>query len=225
MESEADAFARLADELHNQTNLEQTLASIVESAVAVVGCDCAGVLLTRKGSQFDAATAIHPIAEKADKLQIELQAGPGIVALADARTTLVTDTGTDTRWPRWAAGMRDLHLGSVLAVPLWTSKSTLGALNLYAGSPRWFVTDALAAAEVFGRHASIAISSAKQVESLSQAVDARTLIGRAQGILMERFAIDDQSAFEVLRRCSQNTNTKLKEVARILVHSRTLPKY
>ena len=75
MESEADAFARLADELHNQTNLEQTLASIVESAVAVVGCDCAGVLLTRKGSQLDAAIAIHPIAEKADELQIELQAG------------------------------------------------------------------------------------------------------------------------------------------------------
>ena len=138
MESEADAFARLAHELHDQTNLEQTLASIVESAVAVVGCDYAGVLLTRKGNQFDAITASHPIAEKADKLQIELHEGPGIVAVADARTTLVTDTATDTRWPRWAAGMRDLHLGSVLAVPLWTSKSTLGALNLYAGSPRWF---------------------------------------------------------------------------------------
>jgi transcriptional regulator with GAF, ATPase, and Fis domain len=225
MESEADAFARLAHELHDQTNVEQTLAKMVKSAIAVVGCDCAGVLLTRKGSQFDATTAIHPIAEKADKLQIELHEGPGIAAVADARTTLVTNTATDTRWPRWAAGMRDLHLGSVLAVRLWTSKSTLGALNLYAGSPRWFDPDMLAAAEVFGRHASIALSNAKQEESLWQAIDARTLIGRAQGILMERFALDDQSAFEVLRRCSQNTNTKLNEVARILVHSRTLPRY
>jgi len=42
---------------------------------------------------------------------------------------------------------------------------------------------------------------------------------------MERFALDDQGAFEVLRRHSQNTNTKLNEVARILVRSRTLPKY
>ena len=76
MESEADAFARVAHELHDQTNVEQTLARIVESAVAVVGCDYAGVLLTRKGSQFDATAAIHPIAEKADKLQIELHEGP-----------------------------------------------------------------------------------------------------------------------------------------------------
>ena len=224
MESEADVFARLAHELHDQTNLEQTLARIVESAVAVVGCDYAGVLLTRKGSQVDAIIASHPIAEKADKLQIELHEGPGVVAVTDAHTTLVTDTAADIRWPPWATGMRELHLGSVLAVRLWTSKATLGALNLYACSPRWFDPDALAAAEVFGRHASIALSSAKQEESLWQAIDARTLIGRAQGILMERFALDDQGAFEVLRRYSQNTNTRLNKVARILVHSRTLPK-
>ena len=58
-----------------------------------------------------------------------------------------------------------------------------------------------------------------------QAIDARKLIGQAQGILMERFALDDERAFEVLRRYSQNTNTKLNEVARILVHTRTLPTY
>jgi GAF domain-containing protein len=225
MESEADAFARLAHELHDQTNVEQTLTRMVEAAVAVVGCDHAGVLLTRKGSQVDAIIASHPIAEKADKLQTELHEGPGIVAVADARTTLVTNTATDTRWPRWTAGIGDLHLGSVLAVRLWTSQSTLGALNLYACSPRWLDPDALAAAKVFGRHASIAISNAKQEESLWRAIDARTLIGRAQGILMERFALDDQAAFEVLRRYSQNTNTKLNEVARILVSSRILPKY
>ena len=97
MKSEADAFARLAHELHDQTNVEQTLAKIVESAVAVVGCDHAGVLLTRKGSQVDAIIASHPIAEKADKLQIELHEGPGIVAVADTCTTLVTNTATDRR--------------------------------------------------------------------------------------------------------------------------------
>ena len=98
-------------------------------------------------------------------------------------------------------------------------------MNLYAGTRRWFDTDALAAAGILGGHASIALSSARQEESLRQAIDARTLIGRAQGILMERFAIDDQAAFDVLRRHSQNTNTKLNEVARILISSRALPKY
>ena len=225
IQSEADAFARLAHELHEQPNVEKTLERIVESAAAVVGCDYAGVLVTRKGNQFDAITSSHPVAEKADQLQVECHEGPAISAVADVRTTLVTDTAADIRWPYWAAGARDLNLGSVLAVRLWTSQSTLGALNLYACSPHWFDPDALAVAEVLGRHASIALASAREEESLWQAIDARKLIGQAQGILMERFALDDERAFEVLRRYSQNTNTKLNEVARILVRSRTLPDY
>ena len=225
MDFDVDAFARLAHDMYDQPSLEKTLEKIVESAVAVLGCDYAGLLMTAKGHQLVAITASDPAAEKADKLQIEVQEGPGIAAVAEARTTVVHDTAADMRWPRWAAGMRDLHLGSVLAVQLWTSQLTLGALTLYAGPPRWFDADALAAAEVLGRHASIALSTARQEESLRQAIDARTLIGRAQGILMERFAIDDQAAFDVLRRHSQNTNTKLNEVARILISSRALPKY
>jgi GAF domain-containing protein len=225
MESEADAFARLALELHDQRNLEKTLEKIVASAAAVVGCDYAGVLVTSKGNKFSAMTASHPIAEKADKLQAERHEGPGIAAIADGRTTLVTDTAEDLRWPHWATEMRNLHLRSVLAVRLWTSQSTLGALNLYACSPRWFDPDALAVAEILGRHASIALATAREEESLWQAIDARKLIGQAQGILMERFALDDERAFEVLRRYSQNTNTKLNEVARILVHTRNLPTY
>lgn len=222
---DADAFARLAHDLYDQPNVEKTLEKIVESAVAVLGCDYAGLLMTSKGNHLVAIMASDPAGEKADKLQLELQEGPGIAAVAEARTTVVHDTAADMRWPRWAAGMRDLNVGSVLAVQLSTSQLTLGALNMYASSPRWFDADALTAAGVLGRLASIALCTARQEETLRQAIDARTLIGRAQGILMERFAVDDQAAFEVLRRHSQNTNTKLNEVARILVSSRTLPKY
>ena len=51
MESDADAFARLAHDLYDQANLEKTVEKIVESAVTVVGCDYAGLLMTSKGNQ------------------------------------------------------------------------------------------------------------------------------------------------------------------------------
>jgi hypothetical protein len=44
------------------------------------------------------------------------------------------------------------------------------------------------------------------------AVDPRPL-GQAKGIIMERFKIDDVRAFEMLRKLSQDTNTKLVDVA------------
>jgi GAF domain-containing protein len=223
--SEAEAFARLAHDLHDQTNLEQTLDKLVASAVPVVGCDHAGVLVSSRGSQLDAMTASDWVAEKADRWQVDVQEGPAFAAVAEERIILVSDTGADLRWPCWATGMRDLHLGSALSVRLWTCRSTLGTLNFYAKSPRWFDPDALAVAEILGRHASIALATARHEASLWQAIDARKLVGQAQGILMERFDLDAERAFEVLRRYSQNTNTKLNEVARTLVRLRTLPRY
>ena len=46
-------------------------------------------------------------------------------------------------------------------------------------------------------------------DSLSQAIDARKLVGQAQGILMERYDLDDRQAFDVLRRASQRLNRKV----------------
>jgi hypothetical protein len=55
-----------------------------------------------------AITARDPAAEKADQMQSKLHEGPGLVAVAEAGTIVVHDTAADLRWPRWAAGMRDL---------------------------------------------------------------------------------------------------------------------
>jgi hypothetical protein len=41
-----------------------------------------------------------------------------------------------------------------------------------------------------------------------QAIDARKLVGQAMGILMERFDLDGDRAFEVLKRYSQDNNLK-----------------
>jgi AmiR/NasT family two-component response regulator len=54
-------------------------------------------------------------------------------------------------------------------------------------------------------------------------VDARKLVGQAMGILMERFDLDGDQAFAVLRRYSQDTNTKLRDVAQQLIDTRKLP--
>jgi AmiR/NasT family two-component response regulator len=43
------------------------------------------------------------------------------------------------------------------------------------------------------------------------------------GILMERFDLDSDRAFEVLKRYSQDSNLKLRDVAKHLVATRQLP--
>lgn len=221
--SEAFTFARLAHDLHDQEGFEETLELLIESAPALVGAECASVLLVRHSKLIEAGPGTNPLADKADRFQIDLGEGPAFEAVGAQRTVVATDLADDIRWPRWSPAVMELGIRSVLSVRLWTAAHTLGAITLYAERPRAFDTDAVAVAEILGRHASVALAVARHEESLSQAIDARKLVGQAQGILMERYDLSDRQAFDVLRRYSQTSNTKLNEVARLLVETRSLP--
>jgi AmiR/NasT family two-component response regulator len=50
----------------------------------------------------------------------------------------------------------------------------------------------------------------------------RDVIGQAKGILMERFKITAEQAFDVLAKVSQDTNRKVSAVAEDLTRTGTL---
>jgi hypothetical protein len=63
-----------------------------------------------------------------------------------------------------------------------------------------------------------ALSQAEQLNStLRKALETRTIIGQAQGVLMARQGIDADAAFDILRRASQRTNRKLRDIAAEIV--------
>jgi hypothetical protein len=61
------------------------------------------------------------------------------------------------------------------------------------------------------------------IAQLEEAVEHRTVIGKALGILMERFDLDDEEAFTYLARCSNEQNRKLYDIAADFVRLRELP--
>ena len=64
---------------------------------------------------------------------------------------------------------------------------------------------------------------ARRDKDMAEAVDARKLVGQAMGNLMERFDLDADRAFTVLRRYSQDSNVKLRDVAQQLIDTCKLP--
>ena len=65
-------------------------------------------------------------------------------------------------------------------------------------------------------------SDRELIAQLQEAVEHRTTIGKALGILMERFDLDDDGAFAYLARCSNDQNRKLYDIATELVQYRDL---
>ena len=78
-------------------------------------------------------------------------------------------------------------------------------------------------AVLYGAHVAIALTSAREISGLRSALQSRHVIGVAQGMLMERFGLDLDSSFNLLRRCSSQLNLKPADVASDIVTSRQVP--
>jgi AmiR/NasT family two-component response regulator len=107
----------------------------------------------------------------------------------------------------------------MLSFQLYVEQDNLGALNLYAHGTDAFTDESEQVGLLFATHAAVAMADAKQHQQLTRAIAVRDLIGQAKGILMERHKLTGDQAFTLLVRASQNTNTKLNEVARYLVET------
>jgi AmiR/NasT family two-component response regulator len=63
----------------------------------------------------------------------------------------------------------------------------------------------------------------RQVATLGEAVQHRTSIGIALGMIMERLELDHEHAFAYLRTCSQAQNRKIYDLAVEMVETREMP--
>lgn len=218
----AEQFAAYAVDIHAEPGRQRTIEAVTEYARDALDCADAGVLLRVDGSLVT-ASATSPRVERSDQVQRESGEGPCFAASTAPEIFCVADTHAEARWPEWAAVVAELGIRSAIGVPLRTHDRNYGALNLYSEAPGGFDDDDIAVALIFARHAAIALDDATKEETLVEAIDARKVIGQAQGIIMERYDVDADTAFDTLRRFSQHNNLKLRYVAEHLVEERTFP--
>ncbi len=219
----AQELARMAQVLHEQPDVEQTAERFLEFVLPRIGTTHASLLLVHRGGRLESATATDALVEEADRVQLETSEGPSFSVVQDEKSVVSGDVPGDMRWPRWSEGIAGVGLHSVLSVRLRTPTTTVGVLNLYDPAVKRFGPTDDVIAQVFADHAAVAVANARSESTLWQAIDARKLIGQAQGILMERERISGEQAFALLRDSSQHLNVKLREVARTLIETGETP--
>jgi GAF domain-containing protein len=216
-------LAQMALLVHEEATVPETVERVVDFALAAVDCGHAAVVFVHSRQRLETVASTDPAIETLIAKQMAVLEGPVLSIVKDRQSVLVPDTREEARWPVWASTAAEIGYRSMMGVPLDTRERTIGSLNLYDARPHHFSTADLQVAHVLARHAAIALSRVQQSENLWRAVDSRKLIGQAQGILMERYDLDQDRAFEVLRRYSQDQNVKLRDVAQLVVDTRQLP--
>ena len=223
-EAVAQEFANLAIELQDHRTLSEAVDQIVEFAITAVGCDSANLLFVHGAGRIEAMASTDATAERIAQIVVEFGEGPTLDLPAEPGSQIVVHNAqTETRWPQWSRELVGLGVHSALCTRLATNASLIGALNLYAREPLGFNRNDVAVAHILARHASVALAASRQQYAFAQEIDARKRVGQAQGILMERFGLDPDQAFELLGRYAKKHRMKLIEAAQELVTGRELP--
>lgn len=217
-------LARISRELLVLRDEDVLMRSIVVKAVEVVEPCHEAVISERSGKQLRTAASTSGIAEACDELQHRRNEGPSVEVAWNTEVSLVSDAAQDTRWPELGRRVSDLGMSSLLAVRLAAGPQMLGSLSFYSSTPEAYDASAIATAFSFATHAAVALFAARQTAAFMHSVEARHTIGMAQGILMTRYGLNRERSFELLRRLSNQTNIKLRDVAQQVTDQGGLPR-
>jgi GAF domain-containing protein len=214
-------MAELARTAAAPRSVENVLSDVTATAKELIpGLDTAGVLMIAKGGKFESLAGTSDLPHKLDELQMTFNEGPCVEAALDEVIVRTEDFRSEERWPKYSAAAVEIGVLSGLSVKLYTADRTAGALNLFAFEPHAFDAEDETIAIVLAAHAAAAILASRQGEQLESALSTRDRIGQAKGIIMERYGVDDVRAFEMLRQLSQDSNTRLADIAQRVIATR-----
>lgn len=221
----AEQVAAAAREMQDERDAGATMDKAVVIAQRVVsGAQEAAISLVHRGGRIDTPAATSEVVRRIDELQYRYDEGPCLDAIRVQGYARSSDVRTDERWPQWGpAAAEETGVRSMLSFRLFTHADKFGALNLYSRQSDAFDDDDHEHGLAIAAHMAIAIAAAQEISQLKGAIDTRTVIGQATGILMERFDLDAGRAFVVLTRLSSHSNRKLREIAHELVETRQIP--
>lgn len=221
-----DALTGLAEVLNEEPGLRRVLQSVVDQAVRVIpGSDMVSIsVLPADSAQPSAQT--QTLASSSDRVRdIDAQQyaagnGPCLEAARTGRIVRVDVEQALQRWPRFARDAQRAGVASYLSAPLSIDERFAGSLNLYGEQADSFGGLDEALVRLYTRAATEAIANARryaqaraEADNLRRALDSRAVIDQAIGVLIVQRGIGPQQAFDELSRMSQNTNTKLRDVA------------
>jgi transcriptional regulator with GAF, ATPase, and Fis domain len=208
----------------DEDDLLTLLQRVVEIAHdAIDGADSTSLTIDLRGRTY---TAVHTDDRtlRVDSEQYDAGDGPCLEASRTGAVVLVNADDPEDRWPRFTAAAREEEILSFLAAPLITGEQSLGSFNLYGHARSAFDTLDAEILELLTTTVSRTLGdfarfkSARDVaDSIQRALQTRAPIEQAKGILMALHGVDADEAFDMLRRESQATNTRLHTVATELV--------
>ncbi|MEW1805875.1 GAF and ANTAR domain-containing protein [Pseudarthrobacter sp. NPDC080039] len=224
-----DDFEGIVDLIARTEDIKSVLDGITDYAAATmtgsigVEIECAITLHRRKHTATIGGSSGRAVV--LDRIEQTLGDGPCVEALQTGVPVLMGDVSSDGRWPEYRSALATAGVASALGIPMALDSESGAVLDFFAPAGGLFDEQAVASGVRFADMAAkalrlaIRIASADQrAENLKAAMDTRTVIDLACGIIMAQNKCSKDAAFDLLRSASNTRNQKLNELAQALVN-------
>lgn len=161
-----------------------------------------------------------------EKLEYAFRRGPAKAAVSQESTVHISDLWNDPAGGAYADVAHRLGVRSLIFVPLNLDTEGCAGLTLYSARPNRFDAGTVSRAEAYARRilkplriAARLASREEQSSDLRAAMESRTTIDLAMGIVMGQNRCGQDEAFTILRSACSRRNMKLRDLAALLVAS------
>jgi GAF domain-containing protein len=219
-------LAELGASLSPESDLHAGLHRLTVTAAGALEVAGAGVTLQIPGGSINYITAADPVTLHVERRQDELNEGACVDAITSSEVVTVSDLTIEPRWPRFTPVLLDAGFRAAAGVPILFQNRGIGAINLYDRKSRPWTVDDFAAARLVAQMAAgylvnneLLRTTQTLAQQLQFALDSRIIIEQAKGKLAERFGMEPDAAFEVLRAHARDRRRKLHDLALDVVNN------
>jgi ANTAR domain/GAF domain len=204
--------------LHRMTKI----AAAAMSSSTRAGVSCAAYLL--QGNSSPQIAANNKFAERCAGLESRSGTGPITEAIQGQIPIILSDASTDVRWPAYRHLLESEGCHGVYSIPLQLDAGARCVLTFYANQRYFFSPRAMGQAAEIAEVASRSLRLAFRVhaalstaKNLQAALESRTAISIACGVIMGQNRCSYEEAFAILTKASSHRNIKVRRVAEDLL--------
>ena len=227
--AESSMVAVLQDMVLDSDGVQEFLDGLVTVASTAFtgsyGDVFCGVTLLRPQSMTTVASSSAE-AKIMDEVQYGFDDGPCLRAAREGYTVHIPDFLTETRFAEYREAIASYGVRSALGIPIRLDAGASAGLDFYSTVPGAFTDTSIAVAEGFARDASKSLRLAVRIATLSDtsrhlktAMESRTTIDLAVGVIMGQNRCSQDEAIKILRAASSGRNVKLRDLASNLLTS------
>ena len=208
--------AALWAELGGAEDVAAAADRVVDLVTMVAHADGVGLLVRDEQGHSTRLAARGPLVDAPGPDAASAHA-PWAHPLADGGVLGIDDTHGDATWPGWSAAAVRRGVRSAWFVGLPALHGHPVTLELYARRPHAFDAETARLISDVARSAGAVLRQVARAADLEQEARTRELVGRATGILMERYHLSAERSQGYLVRSSTRAELEVSDLAREIV--------